>query len=146
MSPSAKSSNLAAMFNKIRSARLELCNQTQRFCISWLTIGDGVSCFGMGHADLITAPGRLRPCLIKSRTRFFTTGNRAHKGIKQQREELDGEMTTVEEKRENRKSTNIGTKKGEREALIPLIVSAEGHQQPGSFEQKLCGGPKCVQL
>lgn len=48
----------AAMFNKIRSVRLKRCNQRQRFCISWLTIGDGVSCFGKGHDDSITAPGR----------------------------------------------------------------------------------------
>lgn len=47
-----------AMFNKIWSVRLKVCNQSQRFCISWLSIGDGVSCCGKGHADSITALGR----------------------------------------------------------------------------------------
>lgn len=47
---------------------------------------------------------------------------------------------------ERKKSTNIGTKGEKSETMIPLVVSAEEHQQPGSFEQKLCGGPECVQL
>lgn len=74
------------------------------------------------------------------------SGNQKHKGIKQQREELDGEMDTVEKKGKWKESTNIGTKEKKSETLIPLIVSAEQHLQPGSFEQKLCGGPECDQL
>lgn len=71
------------------------------------------------------------------------SGNRKHNGIKQQREELDGVMDTVK-KKEKRKmeSTNAGTKVEKSETLIPLIVSAEEHLQSGTFEQKLCGGPR----
>lgn len=47
---------------------------------------------------------------------------------------------------ERAKSTNIGTKGEKSETPIPLIVSAEEHLQPGSFEQKLRGGPECVRL
>lgn len=47
----------AAMFNRIRSARLKVCDRSQRFYIGWLIVGDGVSCCGKGHAGSITTQG-----------------------------------------------------------------------------------------
>lgn len=48
----------AAMFNRIWSVRLKVCDWSQRFCIGWLIVGDGVSCCGKGLAGSITAQGR----------------------------------------------------------------------------------------
>lgn len=48
----------AAMFNRIWSVRLIVCKLSQRFCISWLIVGDGVSCCGKGRAGSVTEQGR----------------------------------------------------------------------------------------
>lgn len=58
------------------------------------------------------------------------SGNQAHSGIKQQREELDDVKDTVKKW------------SGEKWSIDPLIVSAEQRPQPVSSEQKLCGGAR----